>query len=262
MKVTAISKKSTAKSSVKNFKLTLEYDGTGFNGWQIQSQGERTVQGEIQKVLLQIFKQEINVIASGRTDAGVHALGQVINFKVRSRMVPREVQKAMTSFLPSDIVIKDAQEVGLKFHAQYNAISKTYRYTILNRAYASAKERNFCQFYPYKINLVRMRQEAKSFLGKNDFKSFEAADHVRAKHSTVRFIKRIDIKKKDNWIVIDIEADGFLYKMVRNMVGTLLNAASGRLPKGGIQTILDKKDRCLAGQTAEPQGLSLLEVKY
>lgn len=265
MNVKAISKKPVnpiANKSIKNFKLTLEYDGTDFNGWQIQSQGERTVQGEIQKALLQIFKQEVNVISSGRTDAGVHALGQVINFKIRSRMIPREVQKAMTSFLPSDIVIKDVQEVGLKFHAQYDAISKTYRYTILNRAYASAKERNFCQFYPYKINLVRMRHEAKSFLGKNDFKSFEAADHERAKHSTVRQIKKINIRKKDNWITIDIEADGFLYKMVRNMVGTLLDAGSGRLPKGGVRTILSKRDRCLAGQTAEPQGLCLLEVRY
>lgn len=247
---------------MRNFKLTIEYDGTGFNGWQIQSQGERTVQGEIQQVLLQVFKQKVAVIASGRTDAGVHALGQVINFKVKSRMTPQEVQKAMTSFLPADIVVRDAQEVALDFHSQYSVKSKTYRYTILNRSYASAKERNFCHFYPYKINLKRMRQEAKAFVGKKNFKSFEAADHERGKHTTVRRIKRVDIKKKDEWVVIDIEADGFLYKMVRNIVGTLLDAGSGRLSKGGVSAILAKKDRCQAGETAEPQGLCLLEVKY
>ena len=247
---------------MRNFKLILEYDGTGFNGWQVQSQGERTVQGEIQKVLFQIFKHKVVVIASGRTDAGVHALGQVINFKVRSRMSPLEVQRAMTAFLPTDIVIKNAEDVDPAFHAQHEARSKTYRYTILNRKYSSAKERNFCHFYPHRMNLSRMRKEAKTLVGRKDFKSFEAADHQRAKHSTVRAIKRVDIRKKNDWVTIDIEADGFLYKMVRNIVGTLLDAGSGRLPKGEIKSILTKKDRCLAGQTAEPQGLCLLEVKY
>lgn len=248
--------------SMRNFKLTLEYDGTGFNGWQLQSQGERTIQGEIQKVLLQVFKQKVVVFASGRTDAGVHALGQVINFKVRSRMSPRDVQNALKAFLPSDIVVNHSEEVGPDFHAQYSAKGKTYRYTILNRSYPSAKERNFCHFYPHKLNVSRMRREAKTLVGKHDFKSFEAADRERAAHSTVRKIKRIDIRKKDHWITVDIEADGFLYKMVRNIIGTLLDAGSNRLPDGGVKGILKQKDRCRAGETAEPQGLCLVEVKY
>ncbi len=247
---------------MRNFKLTIEYDGTNFNGWQIQSQGERTVQGEIQKVLLQVFKQKVTVFASGRTDAGVHALGQVVNFKVRSKMSPRDVQNALTAYLPSDIVVRAAEEVDLDFHAQYSAKGKTYRYTILHRSYASAKERNFSHFYPHKLNLVKMRKEARALVGKHDFKSFEATDHERAKHSTVRKIKRIDIRKKDHWVTVEIEADGFLYKMVRNIIGTLLDAGSGRLPVEGIKGILEKRDRDNAGDTAEPQGLCLVEVKY
>ncbi len=247
---------------LKNFKLILEYDGTHFHGWQIQSQGERTVQGEVQSVLFQVFKKKVIGIASGRTDAGVHALGQVVNFKVRTRMTPDAVRKAMTCYLPSDIVIKNVSEVGLKFHAQHSALSKTYRYTILNRECPSALERNYSHFYPYQLNLKRMRQEAASLLGKKDFKSFEAADQKRGKHSTVRHVTAIKIIKKKDWVYMDITADGFLYKMVRNIVGTLLDAGTERLHKGALEVILDQKNRGMAGDTAQAQGLCLMEVKY
>lgn len=247
---------------MRNFKITLEYDGTDFNGWQIQHQGERTVQGEVQSVLSKIFKHKVNVIASGRTDAGVHALGQVVSFKAQTKMTPVEIQKAMTSFLPADVVVRDVQEVPSKFHAQHSARSKTYRYTILNSKIPCAKERNFCHFYPYKLDLSRMRREAKALVGKHDFKSFEASDPERGNHSSVRTIRSLKISKKDNWIYIDITADGFLYKMVRNIVGVLLDAGSGRLAQGGVRMILKEKDRCKAGQTALPQGLCLLNVVY
>ena len=247
---------------LKNIKLILEYDGTGFHGWQVQSQGERTVQGEIQRVLYQIYKKKINVVASGRTDAGVHALGQVINFKVRTRMTPQDILRAMTSFLPADIVIKDASEVGLAFHAQHSAVSKTYRYSILNRSFPSALERSFCHYYPYPMNLRRMRQEALLLVGKKDFKAFEAADQSRGEHSTIRHIKQIRITKKKNWIHIEITADGFLYKMVRNIVGTLLEAGRDKLDRGELGEIIKKKDRGLAGDTAQAQGLCLMEVRY
>ena len=247
---------------MRNFKVTLEYDGTGFNGWQIQLQGERTIQGEVQSVLSKIFKHKVNAVASGRTDAGVHALGQAVSFKARTKMSPTEIQRAMTSFLPADIVVREVQEVPLNFHAQHSARSKTYRYTILNCKIPSAKERNFCHFYPYKLDLLNMRREAKALVGKHDFKSFEASDPERKKHSSVRTIQSITITKKMDWIYIDITADGFLYKMVRNIVGVLLDAGCGRLAKDGVKAILVEKNRCKAGQTAEPQGLCLLEVKY
>lgn len=247
---------------MRNFKLTLEYDGTDFSGWQIQLQGERTVQGEVQSVLSRIFKRNINVVASGRTDAGVHALGQVVSFRAETKMTPMEIQRAMTSFLPADIVVRNVKEVSLKFHAQHSALSKTYRYTILNDKVSSVQERNFCHFFPYELDLSMMRREAKSLVGKHNFKSFEASDPQRGRHSSVRTIQSIKITKKKDWIYIDIKADGFLYKMVRNIVGVLLDAGSGRLAKGGVRSILLEKDRCQAGQTAEPQGLCLLGVEY
>lgn len=247
---------------MRNFKLTLEYDGTDYNGWQIQLQGERTVQGEVQRVLSRIFKHKVTVVASGRTDAGVHALGQVVSFKARTKMTPAQIQRAMISFLPADVVVRDVQEVSIKFHAQHSARSKTYRYTILNSKIPCAKERNFCHFYPYKLVLSKMRREAKVLLGKHDFKSFEASDPERGEHSSVRTIESIMITKKGDWIYIDIKADGFLYKMVRNIVGVLLDAGSSRLARGGVGAILEEKNRCKAGQTAVPQGLCLLNVVY
>ncbi len=247
---------------MRNFKLTIEYDGTFFNGWQQQSQGERTIQGELEKVLSQIFKAKVNAIASGRTDAGVHALGQVVHFQAETRMKPAEIVRAVTALLPGDIVVLNAKEVDLDFHAQYSVKSKTYRYTILNRDYPSAIHRNHCHFYPHKLNFTRMKEEAKALVGKHDFKSFEATDLSRPKHTTVRTIKRLSIRKQGPWITIDIEADGFLYKMVRNIVGTLLEVGKGRLSKGEMKRILKKKDRTEAGKTAVAHGLCLVKVKY
>jgi tRNA pseudouridine38-40 synthase len=246
----------------RNFKLTLEYDGTDFKGWQLQSQGERTVQGELKKVLYQILKSHVTVIASGRTDAGVHATGQVVNFKAVTRMTPKSLRLGLNALLPPDISVVKVEEVDLKFHAILDVKSKTYRYTILHRDYPSAIHRNHSHFYWNPLNISRMREEAKALVGKKDFKSFEASDPVRRKHSSVRTVKKITIRKQGHWITIDIQADGFLYKMVRNIVGTLLEAGGGRLPKGGIKRILQKKDRTHAGNTAVPQGLCLLEVKY
>jgi len=247
---------------MRNFKLTLEYDGSGFKGWQSQSQGERTVQDELERVLFQIFKVRVVAIASGRTDSGVHALGQVVSFKAETKMKSVEILRALRALLPTDMMALDVKEVDLDFHAQYNVKSKTYRYTILNRPYSSAFQRNHCHFFPHPLNLTRMREEAKFFVGKKDFKSFEATDLSRPKHTTVRTIKKMVILKKGHWITIDIQADGFLYKMVRNIVGTLLEAGRGRLAKGEVKRIIQKKDRTKAGETAVPQGLCLMEVKY
>jgi tRNA pseudouridine38-40 synthase len=247
---------------MRNFKLTLEYDGTGFNGWQTQSQGERTVQNELEKVLCKVFKAKVPATASGRTDAGVHALGQVVHFKTETRMKPAEVQRALNALLPSDIVVLNVKEVDPDFHAQYSVKSKTYRYTILNRSFPSALHRNHCHFYPHPLNVSRMRDGAKALIGRKDFKSFEASDPARAKHTTVRTVKRIVIRQDGPWITVDIEADGFLYKMVRNIVGTLLETGRGRLAKGEVRRILKNRDRTKAGETAVPQGLCLLAVKY
>lgn len=252
------------KAKDRNVRLTIEYDGTDFHGWQIQRKNERTVQGEIRSALRKIFKQDILLIGAGRTDTGVHADGQAANFKAATAMSAKEIQKALNANLPEDIAVLNVKFVAQKFHAQFDAKSKVYRYIILHRQTRSAQHRDFCLFHPYPLNLKVLRAEAVSLLGKKDFKGFAASDprgENRRGH-TIRKIKRIDIKKHGDFIYIDIEADGFLHHMVRNIVGTLLEIASGRMPRGGIKKILRSKDRALAGYTARAKGLSLLKVKY
>ncbi|OGX40038.1 MAG: tRNA pseudouridine(38-40) synthase TruA [Omnitrophica WOR_2 bacterium RIFCSPHIGHO2_02_FULL_50_17] len=247
----------------RNIKLTLEYDGTRFEGWQVQKKNQRTVQGEIEKALKKIFKEEIRLIGSGRTDSGVHALGQAASLKTRSRIPAAQIKRALNANLPADIAVVDAEEVGPRFHAQYSVRSKTYRYTILNRAVRSTQGRHFCLLFPYKLNLRLMREEAQALIGRHDFKSFQAANPAHdEKATTVRIVKHVEIIKRGDFIFIDIEADGFLYKMVRNIVGTLLEIGSGRLPQGSIKVILKKRNRLFAGDTAKPHGLTLLGVKY
>ena len=251
---------------MRNIKLTLEYDGSDFCGWQRQGPQRRTVQGEIEKALKQITGQNIRLIGSGRTDSGVHALGQVANFHTNSSLSVETLLKALNSKLPADIVVLKTREVSKNFHAQYSVKTKTYRYTILNRATRSPIHRNDCFFYPYPLDIARMRREAKALLGKRDFKSFQAADPAQPKKRkekvTIRTIKKVNIQRKGSLIYIDIESNGFLYKMARNIVGTLLDIGSGRIPKGSMEKILAKKSRLAAAQTAKPQGLCLLQVKY
>ncbi|MBF0521877.1 MAG: tRNA pseudouridine(38-40) synthase TruA [Candidatus Omnitrophica bacterium] len=249
---------------MQNFRLTIEYDGTNFNGWQTQAQNCRTVQGEIQKALKIIFKKNITLIGSGRTDSGVHALGQTAHLKIKTAMPTDEILRALNANLPDDISIINVEEMPLKFHAQYGIKTKTYRYTILNRPSRSPQQRNFCLFYPYKLNLKVMKEEAKVLVGKHNFKSFQSTDPARPERGedSVRTIKRLDIKKKDGRITIDIEADGFLYKMVRSIVGTLIEVGRGKLAKGSMKKILSAKDRSCASPTAPAKGLCLWETKY
>jgi len=247
---------------MRNIKLTIEYDGTNLSGWQVQNNGERTVQGFIEAALKKILKKKIKLIGSGRTDSGVHARGQVANFKTQSEKSAEEIQNALNANIPDDIAILKVEDASPKFHAQYSAQSKIYRYSILNRQMRSAHQRKSSLLYLSKLNLRLMQKESKILLGRHDFKSFQASDPLRKDKSTVRTIKRIQIRKRGDIIEIDVEADGFLYKMVRNIVGTLLKIGTGKLPKGSMSAILSKKDRNFAGETAKAIGLSLVEVKY
>jgi tRNA pseudouridine38-40 synthase len=246
---------------MRTFKLTVEYDGTDFSGWQLQLNAKRTVQGELEAVLFKIFKKRVPVIGSGRTDSGVHARGQVAHFRAVTDMPCDEVQRAFNYNLPMDVTVVAVEEAGPKFHAQLSAKRKTYSYTVLNRQYPSAIERKRCCFYPRRLNISLMKKEAKAFVGCRDFCSFANVDSSR-KGDAVRTIFRLDIKKQGDWIVFWIEADGFLYKMVRNIVGTLLEVGSGRFPPGSTLRMLNAKDRRAAGVAAVPQGLCLEEVKY
>ena len=247
---------------MRSFKITFEYDGSGFCGWQAQGQGERTVQGELLAVLLKVFKHTIKVIASGRTDSKVHARAQVVSFKAETRMKPLEIQRALNSLLPLDISVHEVKEVTDDFHAQYSVKEKTYRYTILNRKFRSVFLRDRVYFYPYPLNISRMRKAAKYLIGRHDFKSFQAYDPLRAERQTVRTMKKIVIKIDEDLIYIDVTADGFLYKMVRNIAGALLSIGSGQCPVEEMPKILKAKNRKAAKETAPPEGLCLINVKY
>lgn len=251
---------------MKTFKLTIEYDGTRFNGWQIQGQNCRTVQAEIERALEKITHKRVRVFASGRTDSGVHAKGQVAHFHAAVRLDLPELLRALNGNLPEDVSIISIKDARKNFHAQFDAKRKTYRYTLLNRIAPPCLERQLCLHIPYKLNLQKMREAALILQGRHDFRAFMASDPAKGKSiiekDTVRRISHLDIKKKGDFILIDVESNGFLYKMVRNIVGTLLFVGSGKLAPEHVRGILKSKDRNLAGDTAPARGLCLMEVVY
>lgn len=259
----------------RNLKLEIEYDGTNYCGWQIQKshqvtrlQGHKSIQETIEKTLSKILQEKIHLIASGRTDARVHALAQTANFKTRSKILTDKLQKALNSLLPEDIVINSIEEADENFHSRFSAKSKTYRYLILNQPYPSVFLKDKAYFCPHKLNIRLMRREALFLSGRHDFKGFcSSGSSVK---STVRTIKRISVgpiqyslcAQCRPLIAIDVEADGFLYNMVRSIVGTLLDIGRGRFEKGRVRKILDTKNRKLCGITAPAKGLYLVKVIY
>ncbi len=253
---------------MRNLKITLEYDGTRYSGWQVQHQrsagsrqrSAKTIQAAVEKALQKILQEKIRLVVSGRTDAGVHALGQVANFKTKSRVPRDKLRWALNGNLPGDIAVVKIEEADPDFHSRFAAKSKVYRYIILNRAYPSPLLRNRVYFYRHSLNIRLMRQEARVLLGKHNFASFQASD--KRARDAVRTLRRLGIRKDGERINIDIEGNGFLYNMVRNIVGTLIEIGRGKLPKGSLSKILAAQDRRLAGPTVPPGGLYLLQVKY
>jgi tRNA pseudouridine38-40 synthase len=243
----------------KNFKLIIEYDGTGFQGWQIQPDA-RTVQEEIQKAIGKMTRENITLIGAGRTDAGVHALGMAAHFQCDTRISADEFLKGLNSILRADIVIRSCAVVHPSFHARYDARSKLYRYHILNRNLHSALRRNFLWHIRSPLDMDDMRQGAEYIKGRHDFKAFEGTGSPRA-HS-VRNVMRAELSRGGDYITFEIEADGFLRYMVRNIVGTLVHVGLGKFTPEDVGEILASKDRGRAGITAPPQGLFLVKVDY
>lgn len=257
-----------------NIKLTIEYDGTYFKGWQRQNNCQsRTVQQTIEKALRTILQEKIKLIGSGRTDAGVSALAQTANFRTNSSIYLDKLHRALNGVLPDDIAVTKVEDVTFNFHARFDAKSKVYRYIILNSSYRSTLLKDRVYFYPYILDLKLIQRESRCLLGKHNFKAFCAsASSVR---DTVRTIKRITIKrlpyslyalrstlKGFPLIIIDIEADGFLYNMVRSIVGTLIEIGRGRFSAGSLQKALLSGNRKLVGPTLPSRGLYLAAVKY
>ncbi|MDP3732805.1 MAG: tRNA pseudouridine(38-40) synthase TruA [Candidatus Omnitrophota bacterium] len=255
-------------ASGRNIKLTIEYAGTSYSGWQAQNScqlsavscQQKTIQETIEKALQKILQEKIKVVGSGRTDAGVHAQAQVANFKTDSSIAIEKLRKALNAVLPDDISVIRTEEVRAGFHSRFSAKSKVYRYTILNRPSRSAILRDTAYFFPYPLNLKLMRKEAGVLLGRHNFKSFQAAD--KRERGATRTIKNIKIIRDKDFIYIDIEADGFLYNMVRNIAGTLIEIGRGKFSEGSTKKILLARNRKFAGPTVPAKGLCLLEVKY
>jgi tRNA pseudouridine38-40 synthase len=225
-----------------------------------QSVKVKTIQETIEEVLCKILQEKIKLIASGRTDAGVHAQAQVANFKTDSDITFNKLARALNGLLPEDIVVSKAEEAPLNFHSRFSAKSKVYRYTILNRKNPSAFLRDTVYFYPFSLNIKLMQRESRALLGRHNFKSFQASDNIE--RNPVRKIKKLKITKEKKLIYIDIEADGFLYNMVRNIIGTLMEIGRRRLSPGSLRKILSSQNRKYAGPTAPADGLCLLKVKY
>ena len=244
---------------MRNIKITIRYDGTNYSGWQFQKNGV-SIQETIQKALKKITGRKTNVIASGRTDAGVHAAAQIANFKTLSKIPLEKFRMALNGVLPEDIGITNVEEVSLKFNAQKSAKSKLYRYTIYNKDFMDPLIRFFASKCYFKLDAARMKRGAKYLVGRHDFTSFQTMDSPRK--SAVRTIKDIRVKRVGDIIYIDIEADGFLYNMVRNIVGTLIEVGRGKFAADRVKEILAKKDKRSCGPTAPARGLCLIKVRY
>ncbi len=244
----------------KHFKLTIEYDGSRYQGWQRQPNGP-TIQQEIESAIETITRQSIRLTGSGRTDAGVHAIGQVANFTCATRIDAKEMMKALNSILPMDIVIRQCCLASAQFHSRYDAKSKIYRYTIANRPIRPAIGKDYVWWIRRPLNIQSMQDAAKQLLGKHDFKAFEGAGSPRA--HTVRTILAADtVQETDGTIQFTIQADGFLRYMVRNITGSLVAVGLNKIDPQGFGSILASKNRSLAAATAPPNGLTLMKVLY
>ena len=253
---------------MRNFKLEIEYDGTHYHGWQVQNgkkarasyRSSQTIQQVLESVLKKILQENIKLTVAGRTDSGVHALSQVANFKSSSRIPLGKLHWAINCLLPQDIKVTRIRNIDLDFNSRFSAKSKLYRYTILNRKYSSALLANRVYFFHYHLDVGLMRREARVLLGRHNFTSFQASE-IRQRNP-LRTIKLIKITKDKDFLYIDIQADSFLYNMVRSIAGTLLEIGRGRFPPGSMKNILKARNRKLAGPTLPAKGLCLLKVKY
>ena len=240
-------------------KLLLEYDGTGFSGWQVQP-GKRTIQGDIEKVLAKLLGEKVTLIGAGRTDAGVHAKGQVASFQTRSQRSPEVILRALNAGGDRDIAVREVVDLGedSEFHARFSAKSRIYEYRIIQGR--SPLRRRFAWEVTYLLDAAKMGQASKCLVGKHDFTSFSSA---RAEVKT-----RICVVKNAGWyeererLVFRIEADRFLQAMVRSLVGTMVDIGRGRFKPNEMRGILGARDRSLAGKTAPAHGLCLVQVNY
>jgi pseudouridylate synthase I len=243
-----------------NYKIEISYDGSNYQGWQKQTNTKRTIQGIIEGKLQEIFKQRIEIHGSGRTDAGVHANGQVANFGVPEELFRSVFLERINSILPTDIKVNEIEKVNDKFHSRLSAISKEYIYQIDLREKADVFTRKYKYHYPYEIDCRKIKEASAYFIGTHDFRSFTS--EKRQEKSCVRTIHDIKVERVENQLSIQIRGNGFLYNMVRIIVGTLLEVGKGDSKVSDINKIMEMKERVNAGETVPPNGLFLNKVFY
>lgn len=245
---------------MRNIKVLIEYDGTNYHGFQRQTEDLPTIQQVLEETLEQLTKHPVTIIGAGRTDAGVHARGQVINFRIDCGIPLDKIPLAMNRLLPGDIVVLAAEEAQETFHAQFRAKRKVYRYHIYNSRIPSAFDRLYSYHVPHKLDLDKMRDAAEYIVGEHDFSAFKAAG-AKTKTS-VRTVYKLDIDDSSPHIYLTVEGNGFLYNMVRIITGTLLYVGKGKLTPEDVRRFVETGKREEAGPTVPPQGLCLMEVKY
>ncbi len=241
------------------FKATIEYDGTAYAGWQRQP-NQPTIQDAVEAALRRITQTDVSAIAAGRTDAGVHALGQVVSFRTEKPLTPDDWLRALNATLPVDISVGAVELVSDDFHARFSAVRKLYAYRILHRPFRSALERTRAWHLYGALNLDPMREASGHLVGKHDFSSFQG--HPTDVENPICDLQRLDVMKDQDIVRIEIEADRFLKQMVRAMVGTLVEVGQGKRKPEDVKRILEATDRRAAGYTAPAQGLYLMRVDY
>ena len=245
---------------MRNIRVTISYDGTDFNGWQTQP-GYRTVQETLEKAIADLTGEpRVRLNASGRTDAGVHAVGQVANFYTTTRHPPDVLVRAVNARLPPDVILRDAADVPEAFDANHDAVRKLYRYVIHDGAVPDIFLRRFYCPSRHRLDARAMARAAEVLKGRHDFRCFETEWPNRM--SSVRTITHLALSRFGDWIWLDVEADGFLYNMVRAIAGTLINVGRGYWPQEEVSAILASGDRTRAGPTAPAKGLFLMRVNY
>lgn len=245
---------------MRNFRLLLAYDGSRYRGWQRLGDSEQTIQGKLENVVSRMVNEPVEVIGSGRTDAGAHAIGQVANFHCETELTTAEIRSYLQHYLPEDIGVLKVEEVDSRFHSRYGAISKTYQYRIWNSDLPCVFQRKYVWVVEEPLCVEAMNQAAQAFVGTHDFKAF--CSNKRFKKSTVRTIETFSVERVEDEIVFSVTGDGFLYNMVRIMVGTLVAVGRGDLRREQIPEIFDSQVREQAGETVPAKGLCLMEVCY
>lgn len=243
-----------------NYKIEICYDGSNYNGWQVQKNTDKTIQGAIIESIKKVTGEDVELIGSGRTDKGVHAYAQVANFKLRKDFNPKDLAQKINNNLFNDVVITKIKKVDERFHSRYNAINKTYIYKILNNSVTNPFKRKHYYQYRENIDVEKMKEGAEFLVGKKDFQCFSSIKN--SKKSTIKEVLSIDIEKINDEIIIEITGTSFLYNQVRIMVGTLLEIGIGTMEPKFVEEIFKNKTRSHAGRTIPPHGLYLKKVVY